>query len=151
MQLSGKHSVNEDLSTVWDMLMNPEVLARIVPGISKLERIDDKSFESTMEVKIGPVSGSFKGTLVFEEINVHKSTRMRISQYSKMGNADAVVSLNFASRTTHQTELTYNGNVKLAGMLANTGQRLIGGVADSLIRQFFSNLDKELSKHPLPE
>ena len=45
-----------------------------------------------------------------------------------------------------QTEISFNGDVKLAGLLAGMGQRVLGGVANTLTKKFFENLDKELEK-----
>jgi carbon monoxide dehydrogenase subunit G len=42
-----------------------------------------------------------------------------------------------------QSEVSFDGNVKLSGLLASMGQRVLGGVANMLTKQFFSNLEKE--------
>ncbi|MCW3111017.1 MAG: carbon monoxide dehydrogenase subunit, partial [Segetibacter sp.] len=44
-----------------------------------------------------------------------------------------------------QTDVTFDGEVKISGMLATMGQRVIGGVANTLTKQFFNNLEKELA------
>ena len=146
MQLSGKHSLHAELATVWNTLMNPEILALIVPGISKLEKKDEHSFESTMEIKMGPINGSFKGTLDLEQLKEYETFTLNTRQDSKIGKAQAIIKLDFSSPANNQTDLAYDGTVKLTGLLANMGQRLIGGVANTLIKQFFSNLEKELEK-----
>jgi len=45
-----------------------------------------------------------------------------------------------------QTEIVFSGDAKLSGTLARMGQRLIGSVANMLIKQFFKNLEKEIQK-----
>ena len=45
-----------------------------------------------------------------------------------------------------ETELAFNGDVKLTGLLASMGQRMVSGVANTLIKQFFANMEKELQK-----
>jgi carbon monoxide dehydrogenase subunit G len=44
----------------------------------------------------------------------------------------------------------FDGDVKLTGMLASLGNRVMGGVSSTLAKQFFSNLEKELDKTPAP-
>ena len=46
MQLTGKHIVNGVPSEVWKMLMDTETLAKVVPGISGLEKTGDNTFKS---------------------------------------------------------------------------------------------------------
>ena len=99
-----------------------------------------------MEIKMGPINGSFKGTLDLEQLKEYETFTLNTRQDSKIGKAQAIIKLDFSSPANNQTDLVYDGTVKLTGLLANMGQRLIGGVANSLIKQFFSNLEKELEK-----
>jgi carbon monoxide dehydrogenase subunit G len=48
--------------------MDTDTLSKIVPGISKLEKTGDHSYKSTLQIKIGPVGGSFTGNLQMENI-----------------------------------------------------------------------------------
>jgi carbon monoxide dehydrogenase subunit G len=146
MQLSGKYSLNTDRVTIWNLLMNPEILALLIPGITRLERKGEHNFISIMEIKMGPINGSFTGTMDLEQITEYESFTLNARQDSKMGKAQAVIKIDFSSPSDNQTELAYNGDIRLTGLLANMGQRLIGGVATTLIKQFFSNLTKELEK-----
>ena len=144
MLLTGNHIVNASASTVWLMLMDPDVLAKVVPGISELQKISDNSFKSILNIKIGPVSGSFTGSLQLEDIIEQKSFTLKAQQNSKIGNANAVVKINLAAMSDAETEVKFDGDVKISGMLATMGQRLLGGVANTLTKQFFENLDKEI-------
>ena len=144
MLLTGNHIVNASASTVWLMLMDPDVLAKVVPGISGLQKISDNSFKSILNIKIGPVSSSFAGSLQLEDMVEQKSFTLKAQQNSKIGNANAVVKINLAAMSDAETEVKFDGDVKISGMLATMGQRLLGGVANALTKQFFENLDKEI-------
>jgi hypothetical protein len=146
MQLTGKHVVNATPSKVWEMLMDTDTLARIVPGISRLEKTGDNKFKSILEIKLGPVNSSFTGELQLEEITEQKGFTLKVQQNSKIGNANAVIKITLLPVTDSETEVAFTGDVKLSGMLAGMGQRLIGGVSNTLTKQFFSNLEKELEK-----
>lgn len=146
MQLSGKQVFKADLSGVWTLLLDPVTLARIVPGITKLERTGDQSFKSIFEIKLGPVSGSFTGNLQLEDIVEQKAFTLKVQQNSKIGNANAVIIVNVSPIGDKETELAFEGDAKLSGLLASMGQRLIGSVANNLIKQFFINMEKELVK-----
>jgi len=144
MQLTGNHVINAAPAEVWALLMNTDTLARIVPGVQKLERIDDNSFKSTLGVKLGPVSASFNGNLQMEDIAEEKGFTLKVQQNSKVGNASAAIKINLTPVAEKQTEVAFDGDVKLSGMLASMGQRLIGGVANTLSKQFFTNMEKEI-------
>lgn len=146
MQLTGKHIVNAIPSKVWEMLMDTDTLARIVPAISRLEKTGDNSFKSFLEIKLGPVSSSFTGDLQLVDITEQKGFTLKVQQKSKIGNADAAIRIDLRAVNDSHTEVAFDGDAKLSGMLAGMGQRLIGGVSSTLTKQFFSNLEKELEK-----
>src|SRR4030095_9512617 len=146
MQLTGKQVLNAAPSKVWDILMNADSLAKIVPGISSLEKVGDNSYKSTMSVKLGPVSGSFTGSMQMENIQDQKGFVLKVQQNSKIGNANAGIQIDLVPVDENKTELSFNGGAKLSGLLAGMGQRVLGGVAGTLTKQFFANIEKELSE-----
>jgi len=145
MLLTGKHVVNAGPTRVWQMLMDTDTLARIVPGISKLEKNGDNSYISTISMKLGQVSSSFTSNLQMEDIQQEKGFTLKVQQNSKIGNANAAIKIDLTPVVENQTEVSFEGDVKLSGMLASMGQRVLGGVANTLSKQFFTNMDKELA------
>jgi carbon monoxide dehydrogenase subunit G len=144
MQLTGSHIVNAALSKVWMMLMDTETLAKVVPGISRLEKTGDNTFKSVIEIKLGPVNGSFTGNLELEDINEEKGFTLKVLQKSKIGNANAAIKIGLLPVDDKQTEVSFDGDVKLSGLIAGMGQRVMGSVSNTLTKQFFANLEKEL-------
>ena len=144
MQLSGKHIINATPAKVWFMLMDTDTLAKIVPGITSLEKLGENSFKSILAVKLGPVSGSFTGNLQMEDVQEEKGFTLKVQQNSKIGNASAAIKIDLTPVVENKTEVAFDGDVKLSGMLASMGQRLIGSVADTLSKQFFKNMEKEI-------
>lgn len=146
MQLTGSHVLNAPVSKIWEMLMDTDTLAKVVPAVSRLEKIGENEFKAIAEVKLGPVSGSFSGNLNLADIRENEGYTLHVKQNSKIGNADAVVKIALKSISESQTEISFDGDARLSGLLARTGNRVISGVATTLTRQFFENLEDELSK-----
>ena len=149
MQLRGKNVVSATPAIVWAMLMDTDTLARIVPGVSRLEKTGENVYKSTVEIKIGPVSGSFNGVVQMEEITDQKEFTLKVKQNSKIGNTDAAIKIGLLPVNTLQTEIAFDGEVKMTGLLASIGQRVMSGVANTLTNQFFSNLEKEVAKNKM--
>ena len=141
--------MNAPPSKIWEMLMDTDTLARIVPGISRLEKTSENKYKSTIGIKIGPVNSSFTGDLQMEEIKEPEGFTLKVQQNSKIGNANAAIKISLLPVNENNTEVAFDGDVKLSGMLAAMGQRLIGGVSNTLTKQFFSNLEKEVEKKDL--
>jgi carbon monoxide dehydrogenase subunit G len=130
--------------------MNKDTLSHIVPGISRLEQTGDHTFKSILDIKLGPVSGSFTGNLQLDDLQEPKAFTLKAQQNSKIGNANAAIAINLTPVGDNDTEIAFDGDVKLSGMLASLGNRVMGGVSNTLTKQFFSNLEKELEKAPTP-
>lgn len=148
MQLTGNHLINASPATIWSLLMDTDALARIVPGVQTLERIEGNSFKSTLGVKLGPVNAAFNGNLQMEDIETEQGFTLKVQQNSKVGNANATIKIRLSPVAEKQTDVAFEGDVKLSGMLASMGQRVIGGVSNTLSKQFFANMEKELAGQP---
>lgn len=149
MQLAGKYVLHATPPTVWATLMNKDTLARVVPGISRLEQTGDHTFKSILDIKLGPISGSFTGNLQLDDLQEPNAFTLKAQQNSKIGNANAAIKIILALvDETGDTEISFDGDVKLSGMLASMGQRVMGGVSNTLTKQFFSNLEKEIDHTP---
>jgi uncharacterized protein len=146
MILTGQHSVNASAQQIWDMMMDPDALARITPAISSLERIDEDNFKAVANVKIGPVGASFTGNLRVSDRNEPHNFKLSIQQNSKVGNANAVMNMKLVPLSPTQTQVSFEGDVKLSGTLAVMGGRVITPVANMLSKQFFEELEKEVNK-----
>lgn len=146
MELKGKRSVEADPATLWKMLMDIELLPKIVPGISKLERTGENTYKSTLEIKFGPVSGEFTGDMQMEDIREQKAFTLKAQQHNKIGTVDSVMKIELMSLSGNETEVGFNGEIKISGMMSMMGERVFRGVADMLTKQFFANLDHELAK-----
>lgn len=145
MTLEGNYTVKAPRQTVWNMLMDPEVLARVTPGITRLEKIDAENYKAVAELKIGPVGGAFSGNLRITDLKMPESFSLIVRQSSKIGNADAVMNMHLADAGPGQTAVSFEGDVKLSGLLATMGGRVITPVAKMLSQQFFEALEKEIS------
>jgi carbon monoxide dehydrogenase subunit G len=148
MKLKGQHNFNATPDTLWEKLMDPDTLARVTPGVSRLERKGDDHFEAMADVKLGPVKGTFKGELSVLDKKEPEHFTLNIQQKSKIGNVNADVNIHLKPVSEKETEMSFDGKAKLSGLLARTGQRVLSGVANTLTKQFFSAMEEELSNTP---
>ena len=60
--------------------MDPIVLAKITPGVSRLETLGEDKFKSISVIKIGPVKASFTGKLKVVDKNQPASFVIKMEQ-----------------------------------------------------------------------
>ncbi|MCB0631967.1 MAG: carbon monoxide dehydrogenase subunit G [Saprospiraceae bacterium] len=144
MHLNGTHQLNATPQEIWKLLMNIDVLARITPAIDRLEPLGNDKYTAIAEVKLGPVKGSFTGEMEIADKQEPEHFTLRMQQNSRIGNVSAEGQIKLQPGASGQTEVAFTGDAKLSGTLARMGQRVLGGVANSLVKQFFKNLEDEI-------
>jgi len=145
LKLEGKEALSGSPEKIWAILMDAPTLAKITPGLSRLEQLDDENFEAIADVKMGPVKGQFKGDLKIADKVDKESFALHVNQKSKIGNVNAKVNLKLTPLENGETELSFEGKVNMSGLLARTGARVMTGVSNALTKQFFEALKNELS------
>ncbi len=144
MKLDGEHVFKGPREEVYMMFRDPDVLASALPGTQSLNKIDDQHYEGNINIRIGPVSGSFAGKLeVADEVPPEKCTLI-VDGKGAPGFAKGVGHVEFVDQGDGTTLLKYTGDMTIGGTLASVGQRMLDSVAKSMIRSGFETLDKAL-------
>ncbi len=146
MELKGKRNVETDPETLWNMLMDVEILPKVVPGISKLEKTGENTYRSTLEVKFGPVSGEFTGDMQMEDILPQKTFTLKAQQHNKIGTVNSIMKIELMPISDKETEVAFSGEVTISGLMKMMGEKVLGNITDMLTKQFFANLDREIAK-----
>jgi len=146
MHVKGDHTFKVSQQQLWDYLMDPAVLEKITPGVSKLEPIGDDAYRTISNIKIGPVKGSFKGKLIVVDKNEPNSFALEMEQLSKIGNAHAKIEMNLADAEINHSTLSFDGKANLSGVIARTGQRVLSGVANAITKEVFASLEKHIEE-----
>ena len=143
MKLAGTHAFPFPRPIVWAALMDPAVLARTLPGCERLDRTADNRFAGTMSVAVGPVKGTFQGTLEMSELVPPERYHMRIDGQGPSGfvKGEGAIAL---EETPAGTLLRYDLDAQVGGRLAGVGQRLLDSSAKVVARQGLEGLGEQL-------
>ena len=147
MIVKGKHEFKVSSRQLWKYLMDAEVLAKITPGVSKLEELGDDKYKSYSVIKIGPVKSTFTGKLQVVEKDQPRYFQIKMEQLSRIGNAHVTVDMNIEEKEGGIAELVFDGKANLSGVIARTGQRVLSGVANAITREVFSALEKHIEEN----
>ena len=143
MDISGSFDLKASPPRAWELLNDVKVLQACIPGCKSLTETGPDEYEAELSVGIGPVRGMYKGKVQVRDRKAPKSYRMIIEGSGGAGfvKGDGVVSL--ADNGSGGTTVSVQGSAEAGGLLARVGQRLISGVANNLLKQFFEYLAKQ--------
>lgn len=135
---------------LWEMILDPDVLARIVPGCDKLEIVNENEFQGQMRIKIGPMDGVFRGTVALSDLQPPESFHLVVNGRGPSGiiNGEGDVRLLDAQ---NGTEFSYAGHGQISGRMASVGQRVMTGSAKAVTKQSLENLDKQVQARVHPK
>lgn len=140
MKIEGSYTFKSPRQRVWDVLLDPKIIAQCMPGCEELKEVGPDQFEATMKVGIASVKGTFKGKLAIKE--KEPPTRYVLSGDGSGGpgflQGDLTVLL---EEKNGETVLRYSTEAKVGGMVAAVGQRMLGGIAKMLVDQFFKKME----------
>jgi carbon monoxide dehydrogenase subunit G len=142
VKIAGKHTLQMPRERAYDLLHDPAVLARCMPGCESLERVGDGEYAMRMKMALASVSGLFQGKVRTAEPNPPSSFRLLVEGAGKIGfmKGDGLLHLVGEDGVT---ELTYEGEVQVGGTIAAVGQRLIDTTARMMIKRFFDRFAAE--------
>ena len=141
MELNGDYTFDAPRQVIWDALMDPDVLARILPGVERLEKVSDTEFTGVMNMRVGPVQGKFKGKVTLTDLQEPERFHMIVDGRGAAGfikgEGDATL-----VEEDGKTVLTYSGSGDVGGRIAGVGQRLVETTGKSIVRQGLESLDR---------
>jgi len=138
---------------VWSFLTDPEKVARCLPGAAITGRLDDKTWQGTMTVKVGPVSSSYKGKVAFEKLDAASRTAEIVATGQDVrgrGGADLRLTSTLLQKAAGETEVTTTSRVNITGILAQMGRGMVQDVGDQMFQVFSQRVRAELEKAPAP-
>ena len=142
MELNGSYSFDAPRQIIWDALMDPEVLAKILPGVEKLDKVSDTEFAGIMNVRVGPVQGRFNGTVTLSDLREPEHFFMDVNGRGSTGFIKGSGNATLVETEDGKTLLTYDGSGDVGGKIASVGQRLVETTGKSIVRQGLESLDR---------
>jgi uncharacterized protein len=144
MKINGDHTFLAPRATVWELLQDPDVLIKALPGAKKLERVGENVYEGLMRVGVGPVTAAEWSVRVeLEDLVPPERYSMRVDSKGPLG---------FTRGTAHVelmhdpagTRMEYVADLQVGGRVAGVGQRLLDQVARMLTKHGLEALNREL-------
>ena len=132
---------------VWTFLTDPEKVAKCLPGAAITGKLDDKTWQGTITVKVGPVSSSYKGKVSFEKLDALALTAEIVATGQDVrgrGGADLRLSSALVQKSAAETEVTTTSRVNITGILAQMGRGMVQDVGDQMFQIFSQRLRAEL-------
>jgi hypothetical protein len=140
LKIEGSYTFDAPRQRVWEVLLDPKVMAQCMPGCESMNEVAPDQFEAVMKVGVASVKGTYKGKVSIKD-------KQPPSHYVLSGQGsggpgfmqgDVAIDLEEADG---KTVLKYSTDAKIGGLIASVGQRMLNGVAKMMVDQFFRKVE----------
>jgi carbon monoxide dehydrogenase subunit G len=141
LKLSGRKIIDHPPADLWRLLMDPAVLRECIPGCEELEVTGPRKYRIVLKVGLGLIRGSFEGEAELTEVEEPVRYRLEVRAKGKTGFIQGATGVRIApAGGGRQSDLSYESEVQVGGVLASVGARLFQGAARSFTEEFFQKL-----------
>ena len=143
MKLQGVAFLPAPREQVWQSLTDPAFLAKCLPGAQELTPDGPGRYRVSMKLGIAAFSGKFEGAVQLADQRAPESFKMSVEGRGAPGFMKGEGTLTLREKSG-QTEVAYNGEAQVGGVIASVGSRMIEVAAKKIVQQFFDAAAAEL-------
>lgn len=153
MLIENEFTVATPIDELWAYLLDVERIAPCMPGAELTETIDERSWKGKVNMKFGPVSLAFAGTVEMTERDdeAHRAVlRAKGMEAKGKGAANATVTSWLEPATEGRTTVKMKADITLTGAAAQLSRGLMPEISKKLTQQFADCLEATMNAQPAP-
>jgi uncharacterized protein len=145
MKVSGSAVLNAPVEQVWAAFNDPAVLARTLPGCQELREVGPDAYKMTITAGVASIKGTYEGDVALTQQDPPGSFVLKAAGAGAPGTVSADVAVNLVGSPSGGTNLTYDADAVVGGVIGGVGQRMLTGVAKKMAGQFFQAVDADIA------
>lgn len=145
MKISGTATLNAGVDKVWQAILDPNVLARTIPGCESLQETGEHQYAMVVTAGVASIKGTYQGKVKLSDLVERESLLLHAEGASPAGTIAVDVKVSFTDRGDGTTQIDYDADAIVGGMIGGVGQRMLTSVSKRMSNEFFSNIDKALT------
>jgi carbon monoxide dehydrogenase subunit G len=154
MEIENEFTVAAPADRLWSQLLDVERIAPCLPGAELSEAVDERTWKGKVNMKLGPVSMTFSGTVAIEERDdaAHRVVLRAKGMESKgKGAANAMIT-SWLEPGAGTTTVKMVSDIQLTGAVAQLSRGLLPEVSRKLTQQFADCLQETMlvAEEPSP-
>jgi uncharacterized protein len=146
VKVEGVKEFDASPQTVWDVLMDPTRISKLLPGVENFEVQDDKHWSANVKVPLG--MGGLKLKFKFEQ------AKARPIEYAKLNargsGVGAIVGMDtefyLAPLDGDRTSMKWVADIHVAGPIGSMGQRVFQPIVNQQVGNVLNALESQVDE-----
>lgn len=145
MIVEGEFTFQGPREVIWELLQDPTVLVKALPGAKTLTRTAEDRYEGVMSVGVGPVTaGEFSVSVVLGDKVPPQSFSMQTEGKGGIGFSRGTARVELTALPGGGTLMKYRADLQVGGKIAGVGQRVLDSASRAMTRQGLEALNREV-------
>jgi carbon monoxide dehydrogenase subunit G len=140
LKIEGSYIFEAPRDRVWQVLLDPKIMAQCMPGCETMNEVAPDQFEAVMKVGVASVKGTYKGKVSIKDKRAPSHYVLSGEGSGAPGFMQGDVAIDLEEQDG-KTVLKYSTDAKIGGLIASIGQRMLNGVAKMMVEQFFKKVE----------
>jgi carbon monoxide dehydrogenase subunit G len=140
LKIEGTYTFNAPRARVWEVLLDPQILAQTIPGCETLKETGPDQYEAVMKVGVASIKGTYKGKVSIKDKQPPSHYILSGEGSGGPGFMQGDVAIDL-EESDGRTVLKYTTDAKVGGLIASIGGRMLNGVAKMMVDQFFKKME----------
>lgn len=146
MIVEERFSVAASPEQVWQFFLDVPRAARCMPGVERVETIDERRYRGQLQVRIGPMKAGFAMEAILEELQPPETIRL-VARGTDRGTSsllDARATITIRPTAEGRSEVGLSTDLGIRGPLGRFGQVVIRDTVRRLTEQFLACAEQQL-------
>ena len=143
MKLSGTYEINAPRDKVFAAITDPNVLQRCIEGCEKMVKTSENSYDAHLKLGVAGIKGNYVGKVQLQDVKPPESYTLVMEGKGAPGFVKGTARITLVDKG-EKTELRYEADAQVGGMIAAIGSRLIEAVAKKMADDFFKKFAQQL-------
>jgi carbon monoxide dehydrogenase subunit G len=147
MRFENEIQVDEPPEELFAFLTDVERVAPCLPGAS-IDGRDGDDYTGSMKVKVGPITGTYKGRMRFleqDEAALRAVMTARAAEVNGQGDAEARITTQIEREGDGASRIRMETDLQMRGRVAQFGRGAMAKISQRMFDEFARNLEREMA------
>jgi carbon monoxide dehydrogenase subunit G len=147
MRFENEIKVDQPPAELFAFLTDVERVAPCLPGAS-IDGRDGDDYTGSMKVKVGPITGTYKGTMRFleqDEDALRAVMSARAAEVDGQGHAEARITTRIEGAGDDASVVRMETDLQMRGRVAQFGRGAMEKISQRMFDEFARNLEREMA------
>ena len=146
MNVAGDRTFEAPRATVWQVLNDPESMAKTMPGVESFDVHDDRRWTANVKIPLG--LGGLKMKVDMEKVEEREPEFAKLAVKGNGVGAMMNMQSSFTLSDAREggTAMAWSADVKIAGPVGSMGQRVLQPIVNQQVQHVLTALDGQVQE-----